>query len=355
MSELSDLQAAVADLEGQVADLRESPPTDGFSETQLIVNEDHTIEEPEAFNEGDFNELFSESIDEWIPFEEKGDLLVADAEGNPAVLPLGEDGQVLTVDSGAPLGMVWDGPVTPPESNEGEELSADLAKWVTVHQVVKKEPAENSPEITFDYTPPLGTEVLVLVYVRHGPKVEGAINTPQFSGGAPDGSGSENQGAVWARLGFKVWENPTAGQISWAMDVANQSCMMLAISVKGQGGEPLILDDQDVRDTATTYKLAAPDLDLTFPGLAISAYSVRDITKGATQFSSNRVGTRVLKQTGNASGTEGKTAAGEFSSLEVCVAEIGDLAGEDAGYVKAAEFADASQLGLALGICEQEG
>ena len=102
-SDIADLQAQVADLQSQVADLRESPPTDGFSETQVIVNENDSVETVEPIDEGDITEI----VDEALPIEQQGDLIAGDAEGKPGALEVAPPGSVLMPDPSEPLGLRW--------------------------------------------------------------------------------------------------------------------------------------------------------------------------------------------------------------------------------------------------------
>jgi hypothetical protein len=142
---IAELQARVADLEGQVGDLQQQPPTDGFSETQLIVNSDNTVEDPSALTEGDISEIFNELLGEELPIEEPGDLIVGDQEGLPSTLPVGFDGDVLIADSAEAQGVRWG------EPNSGSPLVSGLYA------------SDGTGEITV--TPPAGvTAALIHVF-----------------------------------------------------------------------------------------------------------------------------------------------------------------------------------------------
>ena len=270
-----------------------------------------------------------------------GDILTADASGNLAVLPVGFDDQVLTAASSLDLGLFWNGPVTPPEANGGEELAAALAKWVTVGTVVQSVPNDNKPEISQAYAPPPGTDLLVVFYYSMVGAARPGLPKPTFTGGAPDFGGDSGAMAATGRYsGYRVWKSPGAGTIAWAPEKNTDSIMFVALSIKNQGANPITVDGTDWQGHATAISLAQPHTEMTFPGIGLSLFA----RWGSKAFSLGRVGTRILKKENDAAGADGE------HKLEVCVAGL--EAGEQGdGYEVDGEGFD--QAG-AIGVCEQE-
>ena len=93
--DLAPLARRVGALEDRVDQLEGQPAPDAFGPT-YVMNSQGVIEPAEAV--------------EPLEPEQKGDLLSADATPAPGLLPVGEDGQVLTADSAAGLGIEWEDP-----------------------------------------------------------------------------------------------------------------------------------------------------------------------------------------------------------------------------------------------------
>lgn len=108
--DLAPLARRVGALEDRVDQLEGQPAPDAFGPT-YVMNSQGVIEPEEAV--------------EPLEPEQKGDLLSADATPAPGLLPVGEDGQVLTADSAAELGIEWE---DLPEAGGGGLLEGELSE-----------------------------------------------------------------------------------------------------------------------------------------------------------------------------------------------------------------------------------
>lgn len=335
-----------AQLEQRVMYLENARLSDGGALTNnYTINENGEVEPVEAgLSEAEVIEI----ILEVLGLEFQGDLLTVDSEGELAVLEAGEDGQVLTADSSLPTGLFWDGPVEPPEGNEGEEVPAELAKWIVVGQNVQSVPDDNEPTISQQYDPPQNTDLLAVVFCQFddgGAPENTGIEVPTLGGVEPDSVTTQANSAGNKRgLGIAYFENPKAGLISVALAANTSSYMFLAVSIKNQGGEALAEDEtktgEDSGDASEETKTLS--INLPFPGVFLSCISV---FQNAVGFSTERTGTRILKKQNDASGASGT------QRFEVCVGLIGSGA-NNISY-KLAEGAESVRY-LASGVTEEE-
>lgn len=175
---------------------------------------------------------------EELPIENQGDLITGDAAGEPVILPVGENGQILTVDPSAPDGIKWGGLRELEEEEEEKELSQlleELEAWgVTVHEIVQHNREAGTKKIETAYTPPANTSRLVVLWWR----ITGPLRVPKFTGAASETqtllvSGGELGGI---EMGMYAWTNPAAGTIFVEVE-SNQGYVFLPISLEKQGAK----------------------------------------------------------------------------------------------------------------------
>jgi len=245
---------------------------------------------------GEEPELFADGI---LPIEKQGDILVGDEDGNVGVLAVGKAGQKLTVDPSSPLGVKWAGESTEvPSGNEGEELTEELAEWVTVHDVQINEEEDNQPSLEFPYSPPANCDLAVFCIV---------CCDRAFSGSAKELTldGQEADEVLVNSLEFEqcyvyVFKEPPSGNVVITNSGAGQlEYVCLPLSFKNQGGTPLERNGatsnayQEGKDTSVTSALNIGSL----PGVSIMmgarTVHVEAASPGAT---TSHSGTEVLNR-----------------------------------------------------------
>ena len=83
-----------------VAIYQNEAPTQNLTDGVIWVDKNSTNQDIYIYNDGEFKKVGTYT-------QAKGDLIVGSAEGSTDILPAGDNGKVLTVDSTSPLGITW--------------------------------------------------------------------------------------------------------------------------------------------------------------------------------------------------------------------------------------------------------
>ena len=83
-----------------VAIYQNEAPTQNLTDGVIWVDKNSTNQDIYIYNDGEFKKVGTYT-------QSKGDLIVGSAEGSTDILPAGDNGKVLTVDSTSPLGITW--------------------------------------------------------------------------------------------------------------------------------------------------------------------------------------------------------------------------------------------------------